>query len=101
MSRTVNIVVKYITFKIITLPDVCIVKKYYANIFVAIPLSFEHSSYTVDEGDVSILPVLKLSEPSPCCITIYAELTDGPGSDQATGKFHYYVVFLFNFCKCL
>ena len=70
--------------------------------FVAIPLSFEYSSYIVDEGDVSISPVLKLNEPSPCCITVYAELTDGPGRDQATGKFHYYAVFYLTFvnvCK--
>ena len=57
--------------------------------FVAISMSFEQSSYTVDEGVGYIYPVLKLSKPAPCCITVRAELTDGPGNDKATGKCHY------------
>ena len=39
-------------------------------------MSFDQSSYFVDEDGGSISPVLELSEPTPCCITVYVELTD-------------------------
>ena len=62
------------------LPDLLIIQKYHVIIkyiiFIEISMSFDRSSYVVDEDGGSISPVLELSEPAPCCITVYVELTD-------------------------
>ena len=54
--------------------------------FVVLSMRFDKSSYTVNEDEGEVEPVLKLSEPSPCCITVYAEVTSRTGSTAATGK---------------
>ena len=44
--------------------------------FVAIIVRFNQSMYMVREHDGVVTPVLTLSKPSPCCITIRATLSD-------------------------
>ena len=41
-----------------------------------ISLSFNLSNYNVNEDTETLSPVLTLDKPSPCCITVLAELTD-------------------------
>ena len=60
--------------------------KYYVFTYVEISVRFDKSSYTVNESEGTVVPVLKLDQPSPCCITVYAELTSGTRSSDATGK---------------
>ena len=49
---------------------------------VVIHVGFNQSSYTVNEYVGTLSPVLSLDRPSPCGITVFAELVD----DTATGK---------------
>ena len=49
-------------------------------------MRFDESSYTVKEDEGTVVPVLILDKPSSCCITVYAELTSGTRSSNATGK---------------
>ena len=44
--------------------------------FVAITVKFNQSTYTVNEHQGPVQPILTLSRASPCCITIRAILKD-------------------------
>lgn len=45
--------------------------------FVDIVASFDKKVYRVQEHQGSVSPEIKLSEPSPCCFILHAELSDG------------------------
>ena len=60
---------------------------------VAIRAGFDPSTYMVEEDVGTFSPVLTLNTPSPCCITVFAELMD----DTATGE-HCTVIQVFS-CK--
>ena len=46
----------------------------HVEFFVAIRVAFNPSTYTVEEDVGTFSPVLTLNRPSPCCITVFAEL---------------------------
>ena len=46
----------------------------YHNLFLAIIASFDQKEYRVHEHVGGIKPKMVLSKPSPCCLTILAEL---------------------------
>ena len=60
---------------------------------VEISVGFDLSTYTVEEDVGTFSPVLTLNRPSPCCITVFADLMD----DTATGE-HCTVMQVFS-CK--
>ena len=56
---------------------------YILQSFTVIQMNFERTSITVDEHVGTISPVLKLSKPSPCCLSVLVELKER----TATGEF--------------
>ena len=59
--------------------DTCL---YMTLVFVAITVNFNQSTFTVKEYEGPVTPVLTLSKPSSCCLTIRATLKNV----TATGK---------------
>ena len=60
-------------------------------------MRFDKSSYTVKEDEGTVVPVLKLDKPSPCCITVYVELTSGTTCSDATGKHCDFINYKYDF----
>ena len=47
----------------------------YVSLYIAaIKMSFRQSSYSVSEDVGVVTPMLSIDKPSPCCLTVYAEL---------------------------
>ena len=46
----------------------------YRKLFIVITANFESRTYRVHEHDGSIAPKIVLTEPSPCCFIIHAQL---------------------------
>ena len=55
----------------------------YVEFSIEISLSFNTSTYIVNEDVGTLSPILTLNKPSPCYITVLAELTDV----SATGEY--------------
>ena len=46
-------------------------------LYIEISVGFDSSTYTVEEDVGVFSPELTLDRPSPCCITVLAELVNG------------------------
>ena len=55
--------------------------------FTATIVSFSHSQYNIIEGNITVKPMIVLSNAFPCGITIHVASMD----DTATGKYRFYL----------
>ena len=56
---------------------------YYINISIVISVQFEHSAYSVNEGDGIVQPVLLLSSPPAVDIIVLVFIADGSAVPEA------------------
>ena len=56
------------------------------DLFIAIKVSFNDSTYTVKEDEGTLQISMFLSKPSPCCLNVFVEFTNEFINYKATGE---------------